>query len=189
MNIIFAKDLRNAEQLHKIPNDKPGWYRWWATKAALECLLDSPYISRAFTNELLPHLTQCKYGQTEYYCIYVGVAVKGSIRSRLNWHINQNHTESAVQSGYLSTFRKTVSSLVAGNQYNEVATNALIDMLAVEYYAVDYPIKSDIAKEEITKIENSEMANNTLPLNIKGNRNPALSIFLCELMKARKQSK
>ena len=185
--VVSAKVLRQKDMLALIPDDKPGWYRWWAPQKALESLLNSPYISKPYLNELIPHL--CSYmREQEYFYIYVGVAINESIRDRLNWHINQRHTESAVKSGFLSTLRKTISSLVAGDQYNESATNELIDQLIVEYSAMDLPIKDPTAKSVITSIEDIEIQKHVIPLNIKGNKRSVLKPFLLELKKSRKQS-
>jgi len=186
MKIVFARDLRVRQILLEIPSNKPGWYRWWAPEKALELLLNSHYINNKHLSVIRPYLTKQTWSKTDYYFIYTGIAVKDSIQNRLNWHINQHHTKSSVESGFLSTFRKTISSLVAGNQYDEDATNVLIDMLLVEYCSLDYPIKSDKAKEDIEKIEDHEMANNYLPLNIRGNKKPELRGFLNELKEARR---
>ena len=188
MTSAWAHELRATENLHKVPNDKPGWYRWRAPIQALEKLLDSTYISEKYMTQLMPFLHRKKFNRDDYFCIYIGVAINESIRDRLNWHVNQHHTKSAMQSGFLSTLRKTISSLVSGNQYNEVATNGLIDHLLIEYYARDYPIKSDIAKSMIDKIGRDEMENNILPLNIMGNHHIMIQSFLADLKKARKQS-
>ena len=187
--ILYAKSLRKTEFLNKIPNDKPGWYKWWATRRALEKLLNSEYIDKRYLEEILPYLTMKTICGEKYYSIYVGIAVKESIRSRLNWHVNQHHSENSVKSGFLSTLRKSISSLVAGSQYNEILTNELIDMLIIEYNIVDLPIKSLEAKEKIEKIENDEMKYNVLPLNIKGNNRQELKEFKKQLRNLRKKSK
>lgn len=150
---IFAKDLRNIECIKSIPKDKPGWYKWWAPQEVLEKLLNSKYIENEHLSYLLPYLTNKKIEGVDYYYIYVGIAVKESIRDRLNWHINQHHTISSVKSGILSTLRQTISSLVAGNQFDEKTTNRLIDSLFVEYFPINLEIKSDEAKEKIENIE------------------------------------
>ncbi len=186
---IDAKDLRNTECLHNIPNNKPGWYKWWASEESLKLLLDSPYISKKYFSELLSNLTIKNINGVNYYYIYVGVAIKESIRDRLNWHVNQRHTKSSVESGFLSTLRQTLSSLVAGNQYDEDATNKIIDTLIIEYYPVNLPIKSIEAKEVIERIEKEELANNMLPLNLRDNKNVIIKSFLKELSRARKESK
>lgn len=186
---VPACNLRLREALRQVP-DKPGWYRWWAPESVAAQLLNSPYISASYTESLSPHLWRRKRRTAEdyYICLYVGVAIKESVRDRLNWHINQRHTENAIKSGMLSTLRRTLSSLVAGDQYDEAATNAMIDQMVVEYYAMDYPIKSELAKSEILKIEDGEMEQHVLPLNIMGNRHAILESFLADLKKARKAS-
>ena len=123
-----------------------------------------------------------------YYCLYVGIAIKESIRARLNWHVNQCHSESAVKSGTLSTLRQTLSSLAAGNQYDEAATNAIINQMVVEYHPVAHPINSEPARREILRIEQEEMAQHIVPLNIMGNYHAILQPFLTELKKVRKAS-
>lgn len=152
--------------------------------------MNSPYISANYMESLSSYLWQCKGRTTEdyYLCLYIGVAIKESVRDRLNWHINQHHTENSIKSGTLSTLRRTLSSLVAGDQYNETATNEVIDQMVVEYYVMDYPIKSELAKIEILKIEDNEMDQHILPLNIMGNRHDILQSFLADLKKARKSS-
>ncbi len=187
--LIEAKELRNIEHLRSIPNNIPGWYKWWAPETTLELLLNSPYISQKYFLDLLPHLTTKNINGINYYYIYVGVAIKESIRDRLNWHVNQHHTKSSVESGFLSTLRQTISSLVAGNQYDEESTNKLIDTLIIEYYPVETSIKSLEAKEQIERIEKEELANNALPLNLRDNKNYILKNYLKELSHARKQSK
>ena len=187
--IIEAKAIRDKDYLHNIPNNMPGWYKWWAPEKALKLLLDSSYVSKKYFLDLLPSLTTKRINGVNYYYIYVGVAIKESIRDRLNWHVNQHHTKTSVESGFLSTLRQTISSLVAGNQYDEIATNNLIDMLIIEYYPVDMLIKSDQAKEKIERIEKEELANNLLPLNLRDNKNSIVKEFLTDLSHARKQSK
>lgn len=186
---ICAKKLRNVECLHSIPNDMPGWYKWWAPEKTLKLLLNSPYISKKYFLELLPHLTIKNINGTDYYYIYVGVAIRESIRDRLNWHVNQHHSKSSVESGFLSTLRQTISSLAANDQYDEKATNELIDTMIIEYYPVNMAIKSEKAKERIERIEKEELVNNALPLNLRGNKNNAVKSYLKELSYIRKRSK
>jgi len=184
MTSVWAKDLRHKENLQKIPNDKPGWYRWWAPIKVLEKL--------RITQNYLEILKKRKLSDEYFFCIYVGIAVKESIRARLNWHVNQHHSKSAVQSGTLSTFRQSISSLIAENQFDEDATNQLIDMLIVDYCAMDYTIKSDKAKIEIERIEKEELSrdsNYILPLNIQGNKKDVIKQYLTDLKKVRKFSK
>lgn len=186
---VSAKEIRFKEELTKIANTKPGWYRWWCPKKEVNKLLNSKYISENYFEEILPHLTKKTINRKLYYYIYVGVAVNESIRDRLNWHVNQHHSKSSVESGFLSTLRQSLSSLIAGNQYDEIATNKFIDKLVIEYCCVNLPIHSIEAKKEIEAIEKNEMNNNTLPLNIRDNKNTIVYNYLKELSNCRKQSK
>lgn len=183
MPTISAKSLRDPAQLAQVPDDRPGWYRWWAPEPVLRKLLGSHY------QELAPLLTRGQGGTSGLFCIYVGVAIRGSIRARLKWHINQKHTFSAVKHGALSTLRQSIASLVGSSQGDEAATNQLIDLLTVEYYPVDWPIKSDQVKTTIETTERAEMQNHVLPLNIRGNRNPAVASYKKYLKAARKNAK
>ncbi len=188
-NPISAKLLRNKNELNKISKTFPGWYKWWADEISLKKLLNSPYLKNKYYSTLVSNLTTKKINNKTYYYIYVGVAIKESIQDRLNWHINQKHSKSSVESGFLSTLRQSLSSLVAGNQYDEEKTNKFIDTLIVEYFPIKEEIKSIKAKEIIEGIEKKEINSNFLPLNIKDNRNILLKDYLKELSKARKKSK
>jgi hypothetical protein len=189
MPIIHAQLLRNPVELANVPGDLPGWYRWWAREADAAALLDSPYLSHGYSRELLPRIPHGN-GTLDGYCyIYTGIAVKESLRSRLNWHINQVHTESAVRSGTLSTLRQTIASLCAGDQRNESATNNFIDKLVVEYFPIEYSIHSESAKLFLENNEEKEMDGNVLILNIKGNSRAEVQPFLSALTNARKTAK
>lgn len=189
MKIVLAKELRKKESLYKVPNDKPGWYKWWAPKKTIVKLLDSKYLDKNYLSCLLPILEHKNIEGEEYYYIYVGIAVKESIRARLNWHINTHHTESSVKSGFLSTLRQSISSLAKKDQYAEEETNKVIDTLIVEYETINLLMKDNKTKEKIKKIENSEMEKYVLPLNIQGNKNPNIQYFKKELKKVRKNAK
>lgn len=189
MKKVLASDLRNKENLKKMPNNMPGYYKWWAPKKSLELLLNSKYLKNNYLKKLLPYLTTSTYKGKKYYYIYVGIAVKESIQSRLDWHVNQHHTKSSVESGFLSTFRQSISSLVAFNQFDEIVTNEFIDTLLIEYYPINLPIKSNEAKEAIEKLEKTEISNHVLPINIKDNKDAMVKDFLKELKVLRKSSK
>ena len=131
--------------------DLPGYYKWWAPEHIVKKLL------KDFYNPLLPHLTRGTGDLSGYYYIYVGIATK-SLRDRLDWHINQKNCHSAVQSGFLSTFRTSISSLVSGDQSDTDGTNDIIDEMLVQYWA----------DEQFKQIEHSEMGRHVLPLNIQG---------------------
>lgn len=187
--IVFAKEFRNKEKLKTCPNDKPGYYKWFAPKESLEKLLNSSYIEGKYLELFMPNLSTKEIDGVTYYYIYVGVAIRESIQRRLDWHINQKYRISSVESGYLSTLRQSLASLISGNQYDEVGTNKFVDSLVVEYYPVEAKIKSKRAKNYISKIEQKELKDNLLPINIKDNKNKLVGDYLKELKWVRKNSK
>lgn len=187
--LLLAKTFRDLETRKNVPNDKPGYYKWWASKKSLELLLNSSFINKKYLDDILPFLCSKIIDGKDYYYIYVGIAVKESIYSRINWHIRQSHTISSLKSGYLSTFRFSLCSLLSLDYIDEISTNKFIDELYVEYFTIDEKIKSKKAKNIIEKIEKKEIENNNLPINISGNNSTVLKPFIKELKKARKLSK
>ncbi len=161
--VVDAKTLRTPSELKKIGDQKPGYYKWWAKKGELETILKA-------LNVKLKDIVNAIEKNGDLYCIYVGIAAKESIRDRLNWHINQGHSWSAVKSGTLSTLRQSISSVVAKNQRAEDETNSFIDKLKVEYYLKkDGEIKTKNTEKELLNIEKSLMEKNLYVLNIKDN--------------------
>ena len=183
MNIFRAKELRSKEGLASVSGDQPGWYRWWAPEPALRLLLGKYY------DGLEPSLTRGAGELEGYRYIYVGVAIKESLRKRLNWHINQKHSVSSVKCGALSTLRQSISSLVGTSQGDKEATDNLIDMLTVECHPVELAIRSDQAKNEIGRTEASEMSQHVLPLNLKSNERQEVAIFKAYLTDRRNGAK
>ena len=180
--MLEARLLRNREHLSTVSDTKPGYYKWWATYKALHKLLSELDVD--FSN-ISPFLEK----KDCLYCIYVGIAVKESLRRRLNWHINQRHTDSAVKNGTLSTLRQTISSVVAHDQYNEQKTNEFINLLKIEYFELPYEIRSAEAKQEIHKIERELMSSFLRILNIQENHHPQANEIKTKLRKIRKNSK
>ncbi|GHV87356.1 hypothetical protein AGMMS50255_6520 [Spirochaetia bacterium] len=189
MPIIEAKYLRDKEKLIRISDKQPGWYRWWAKEDEVKTLLDSKYLSKGYFNNLFPYLTEGTRDLKNHYYLYTGIAVKESIRARLNWHTNQEHTLSVVKSGFLSTFRQSISSLVSGDQMNENDANLFIDTLMVEYYSDINQIKSKEAEIFLHKNEENEMRLNILALNIQGNKRSEIHDFLKDLKQVRSKAK
>lgn len=179
--LIDANLLRDPAQLSKIPNDKPGYYKWWATKKDTIRIFDglglnfSDYKQDLESNEGL-------------YCIYVGIAIKESIRDRLDWHINDRHNKSAVKNRTLSTLRQSIASVIAGNQYDKEATNSFIDKLKVEYVALDFPIKSEEAKVEIHRMEKDLLGKSLRVLNIQENHHAKATEIKKKLRQLRKSA-
>jgi hypothetical protein len=187
--VIKAKALRDSKALLKVSGDRPGWYRWWAKEEEVRTLLNSRFLMCKYFDKFAAKLHKGEGDLQNYYYIYTGIAVKESIRKRLDWHINQRHTEGAVQHGTLSTLRQSLSSLIAGDQYNEFETNDFIDKLMVEYIPVEYQIKSEEAKKFLEKNEEDEMNKYVLILNIKDNMRREIQCFKRELSQLRGRSK
>ena len=179
--MIKASFLRNISELKKI-SSKPGYYKWWVSKVELDILLKVLEISFSEVEKAL----ETKSG---LFCVYVGIAAKESVRSRLNWHINDIHTASRVKNGTLSTLRQSISSIVSHNQYDKISTDLFIDKMFVEYFYIDSPIKSDNTKTELHAIETKLMAEYLRILNIQENHYPFSDSIKSKLKKLRKESK
>lgn len=177
---IQASLLRIEENLKRI-SDNPGYYKWWAKKEDVEMLLEKLGIDITF--EDIESEIEKKEGM-DLYCIYIGIAEKESIRNRLNWHVNQGHKFSAIKSGYLSTLRQSLSSLLSQNQKDEEATNQFIDKLYIEYFEV-----AEEDKKKLRKKEKDEMEKHLYILNIHGNHHPKVGEIKKILRKIRKAGK
>lgn len=179
-NTVKASCLRDKNNLEAIPQC-PGYYKWWAGRAALQVILDR--LDMCF-EDICSQLEM----KGEMFCIYVGVAIKESVRARLDWHINQKHTYTPVKCGTLSTLRQTISSIVGSSMADENATNEFIDMLTVEYFLSEQPIKSAAAFDEIHAIERQLLSSNYLYiLNIQDNKHALAPTK--QLRELRKQAK
>lgn len=120
----------------------------------------------------------------DLYCIYIGIAEKESIGNRLDWHVNQEHKQSAIKSGFLSTLRQSLSSLLSHNQKNEEATNEFIDNLYIEFFEV-----TEEAEGELRKIEKEAMEKYLYILNIHGNHHSKVGEIKKKLKELRKAGK
>lgn len=177
---IQASLLRIKENLKRI-SDKPGYYKWWAKKEDVEILLEKLDVDITF-EDIESDIE--KKEDMDLYCIYIGIAEKESIRNRLNWHVNQGHKQSAIKSGYLSTLRQSLSSLLSQNQKDEEATNQFIDNLYIEYFEV-----AGEDKKELREIEKKEMGKHLYILNIHGNRHSKVGEIKKKLKELRKAGK
>ena len=115
-------------------------------------------------------------------CLYVGVA--SSLRQRVKWHADQPLTASALDSGYLSTFRKTLLALNRIDYetgFDEI--NRFMDGLDVSWLKTE-------DKRSAEQIETAELDGEFhYPLNIQGNRRAELRAYLQFLKQRRKEYK
>ena len=173
-----VKSLRN--NIQKLP-DKPGVYAWWARENELQIILNSLDLQYVVVKHSLEE-------QDGLYCVYVGIAVRESVKSRLNWHINQQNTVSSVKSGFLSTLRQSLAGILNVPMTDTVAVNAFMDELYVSYRGFECPVKSDQAKQEAHDWENAKLkSGNLYVLNIQGNNSSASCKALRKLRKEAKK--
>ena len=104
--MIKAVSLRNKMKLNKIFS-LPGYYKWWASRFLLDVILDT-------LNVPFPEIENALETKNGLYCIYVGIAVKESVRNRLNWHVNDMHTSSSILSALIFTYliKLTIRAIV-----------------------------------------------------------------------------
>ena len=179
--MIKASMLRHIDELNKI-SSKPGYYKWWVSKAELDIILKVLEISFSKVEKAL----ETKSG---LFCVYVGIAARESVRARLSWHINDSHTVSRVKNGTLSTLRQSISSIVSHNQFDKTSTDLFIDKMFVEYFYVDSAIKSNMTNTELHTIETKLMAEYLRILNIQENHYPFYDYIKSKLKELRKESK
>lgn len=176
---IQASLLRIKENLKRI-SDKPGYYKWWAKKEDVEMLLEKLDVDMTFEDIE----SDIEKKDMDLYCIYIGIAERESIRNRLDWHVNQGHKFSAIKSGYLSTLRQSLSSLLSQNQKDEEVTNQFIDNLYIEYFEV-----AEEDKKELRKIEKEAMERHLYILNIQGNHHSKVGEIKKKLKELRRAGK
>ena len=150
-------DIRNI-------SDKPGVYQWWASKSDLLTILQALGMQFSDVQNDLEE-------QDGYYCVYVGIAWRESLRSRLNWHINQKNTISSVKSKFLSTLRQSIAAVLGVPMTDTDAVNDFMDRLQVSYGEMDFAIRSQDAKQAAHGWERNKFNSGKLYiLNIQGNR-------------------
>ena len=146
-------------------SDKPGVYQWWADKDDLLIILQALHMQFSDVQSDLEE-------QDGFYCIYAGIAWRESLRSRLNWHINQKNTISSVKSKFLSTLRQSIAAVLGISMTDTEVVNDFMDRLRVSYDAIDFAIKSQEAKKAAHEWEQNKFNSGKLYiLNIQENRN------------------
>ena len=138
-----------------IPTPDPGVYRWWFTEDDAKKLL-VPFNGSITLNNLQSMAMDGK----QFYAMYVGVSPT-SLLGRYKWHISQKHSDSAVNSGFLSTLRRSISALLH------------IDFTKSEKQVTDMLMRC-IFEWDVTpdfqQIESTELQTNLYPLNVQENK-------------------
>ena len=145
-------------------NNEKGIYCWWfdeeITKSFIEVLNEGVVLYRQIS---LYNLRSCTFEGKEYYALYVGSASRESIKKRLDWHICQDHTASAIKSGFLSTLRHTITALLGIEaSKGEAAVNQLMD----EHCVVEC---WEIPQDKIEDYEKNAIIEGACLLNIQNN--------------------
>ena len=156
----------------KILPHEPGIYWWFFPSSCLSRFQITDHCDGQNLN--------LRQGNSEKVCLYVGVA--RSLNERMRWHAEQPLKQSALRSGFLSTFRKT---LLALNQIDYAtgfeAVNEFMDGLDVAWHTMP---SIEAAKESEAAELNGDYH---FPLNIQGNKNPDLKPFVRFLKQRRKE--
>ncbi|WP_442481455.1 GIY-YIG nuclease family protein [Aeoliella sp. SH292] len=148
-----------------------GIYWWYFPK---RCITQFQMTDYCDTKNL--HLRTSASGKV---CLYVGIAT--SLRQRVAWHAAQPLRQSALRSGFLSTFRNTLLALNSIDYATgEDRINKFVDTLEIEWIET---VDLDTAKQ----LEVSELIGDWhYPLNIQGNKQPLLQSYLRFLKQHRK---
>jgi hypothetical protein len=147
-----------------------GIYFWWVNSEA------AAVIDGLSPNTQIGMCQKRNVNGEEYSLVYVGLAKNLSSRVK-DWHINQKHSDSAVRSGFISTLRHTIATILGQNLYAQEAVNNFQN----KYMLVGFIETEDYKAEELKFIGSC-----SLPLNIRDNKTHP---FYKELKALRKISK
>lgn len=181
-NFTAARKLRESVFSSQIPNNKPGYYKWWAT----EDFLHEIFYKLNLSDDEINIIKDTIETKNKYYCIYIGIAKSESLFDRIcGWHINEYNATGNVRH---STLRKSLTALFTTNKLDTRMTNNLIDKLFIEYFPMDLPIGTDETKKLIKNIENNMLDSKYFYIiNILDNKHPNARITIPILKKLRKQ--
>ena len=133
------------------------------------------YVSSEGASKLGVDIKNC-FQKENKYLVCIGLAK--SIKQRLEWHCFEQHRESNIKSGFLSTLRQTLSALIVGNMiHSEEPINKFMD----NHMGIEYEVREDYIEYEKNLISKYNP-----PLNLKGNTNHP---FYKTLKLKRKESK
>ena len=134
----------------------PGVYRWWFTEKDAQLLM-KPFGNAICWNKILMRMIDEK----PYYALYVGISK--DLLGRIKWHATQKHSKSAVNSGYLSTLRQSVSSLLGINQsMSEKCVTAILERC---YWEWDY-----MQNPEVWEKAELQCVDHYYPINLQHNQ-------------------
>lgn len=160
-NIESIAELRKLIVIKQSPIEKSsGIYRWWFKETAANSLVSK------IPNATIANCQARVIDGEKYVALYFGIS-KEDLKGRIKWHICQNHTASAVRSGFLSTLRQTISALLFKDMTkSQKLVNNLMDNNC--YLEWDYTR----SKEEAENLETKELSQSqyVYPLNRAKNK-------------------
>jgi hypothetical protein len=117
------------------------------------------------------------------YSLYFGIAK--NLKQRLEWHSAQPLKRSALSSGFLSTFRFSLLTLLNLNytEAGERQLNEFMDQLLIEW--VETSSKSDAKVAEHAELHGEW----SYLINLQGNKTPGAQPYVRELKRKRKEYK
>lgn len=162
--------LKNSETISKLRNNfnlvekKSGYYIFWISESVSKELLRFLKIS----DEYIDKIQKKSIDKKCYYALYLGISNK-DLNQRAKWHIKQKHTYSLLNTGFLSTFRKTLGAVI-----NKLEIYKLTNFEeSINDFLDKYCIWEWEYHENPKNIEKKELEFNNIhcyPLNIQGNK-------------------
>lgn len=150
----------------------PGIYWWFFPPSCLESFRITDHCDkkslRILTNE------------AGNLCLYIGTSK--NLNNRTKWHAEQALAQPALETGFLSTFRKTLlalSNIDFATGFDRI--NAFMDGLDICWQATE---SLEVAKDMEAKELDGDYH---FPLNIQGNKSTVLIPFLKYLKRQRKE--
>ena len=166
-NFIKASELRLGKNMQTIPDNKNGYYKWWATGDFFYKILEK--LNLIDDKNLNGSIKNAIEKKENLFCIYLGIAPVRSLRERIDSHINQNNSKYNVRH---STLRKSLTSLFVANKSDCIGTNELINELWVEFFPSELPFGDPYTKMELENLETELLKNNFYILNLDKNKHP-----------------
>ena len=132
----------------------PGVYKWWCREHMLRAILKKLKCNKIDINSDIEFFD---LNEDRFYCIYVGIATKRSLNSRIEWHISEHTLPQILSKNVtISTLRHSLSAIFFGDISPSInkKLNKLMEFLFVSiHYESSYAIGSKEASKEIHKIE------------------------------------
>lgn len=152
----------------------PGVYRWWFERKAAEQLLEP--LQGVDTARILKENIDGK----EWWCLYFGISK--DLRMRVKWHVTQQHSASAVKSGFLSTLRQTITALL------RKPASSSEDCVNEKLYACMWDWMPTATLDDAKAMEKDMLSKGYFPLNLQNNKGVPTEVTN-ELRNLRKQFK